>query len=115
MKISKEFYIKQQDCKVCIIVTNNTLRGCRDLYKKHNQKDPDEGYTKGFVVSWFIDQYYIMLHSEDINYTNISHEVYHLMEWISKDHNITEEESKALLIGELSGEIYKFLQTKGLI
>jgi hypothetical protein len=56
--------------------------------------------------------YYIVLLEKALSHNLISHELYHLTNRITKDIEITDEESGAWLSGFLAEKIYKVLQAK---
>jgi len=112
MKTVKTIYSKQEDCKISIIVTDDIVLEGKKLFKKHKETMEGEQNMKGFVISFDVDHYYILFNLNYIKNEKAKyHEVFHLMEWISRDRAVVDEEAKALLIGYLGEEVSKFLST----
>lgn len=114
MRNFKNLYLKQYDCKLTFIVTDDTTKENIRLNKKYKIQEQVTGNSSGFVFWSDMDQYYLVLHLDYIDKVNVrNHELFHLVKSICQPRCIDEEESQALLMGYLSEELYNFLNNKG--
>ncbi len=114
MYITKTFKHKMYDCDVQLIVTSNILKVVNNLYKKFNTGMKYTDYIAGLMLSVSMNKYYIIINSEFLTYNIINHELFHAVMSITSDRTVYEEESRALLMGTLSEDIYTFLKTKNI-
>lgn len=110
--LRKTIHIKLYDCSIKLIVTGNINQYLKGLYKKHKQTYQNDNNLAGIFDTFDLDKYYIVLNIKHLSINLVSHEIYHLVRRLSRDRNISNEESIAWLMGFISEEVYKFLKTK---
>lgn len=112
MKIKGTLKIHPFSCKVHFIVTDEVREEMNKLYKKHKGGEKFEADVEGCVFSPMLHDVYILIDIKYLTHNTIGHEIFHAVNTIQRDREITDEESGAWLIGYVSEFVYKFLKKK---
>ena len=110
MRISKTFALKMYDSDLKFII-------CPDMNKEftrisRRKKDLNvsfSGDAGGLAFSYDIHEYYILLRDDSVAHSYIAHEVLHIVERVTRDRGIRDEESRAYLCGFITKMIYEYL------
>ena len=113
MKKSKRIKLDTYNCFVTVTITDKVKSVMNGIYKKFNKKDQFTIEVEGVVVSFDIDQYYIIIDKEYLNYNTISHELFHAVVKVTEEREIVDEESQAWLMGYLAQIVYSFILDSG--
>ena len=114
MKLLKTFDLKMYESDLKFII-------CSDMQVEFNRiakrKAGDfnvsfSGDAGGLAFSANIHEYYIMLRDDSIAHSYIAHEILHIVEKITRDRGIRDEESRAYLCGHITKMIYQYLTKK---
>ena len=114
MKVLKKIKLSTYSCSMTFMVTDDVIEKVNSIYKKSKLNDTFSDVVEGVVLSFDMDNYYLIISSEYLTHDTIAHEVYHAAVRVSEDRDVTDEEAQAWLAGYITGEIYKFLQKKNL-
>ena len=114
MKVLKKIKLSTYSCSVTFMVTDDVIEKVNSIYKKSKLNDTFSDVVEGVVLSFDMDNYYLIISSQYLTHDTIAHEVYHAAVRVSEDRDVTDEEAQAWLAGYITGEIYKFLQKKNL-
>jgi hypothetical protein len=63
------------------------------------------------VFYFSISEYFIIINENYLSHNTLAHEIYHLVVKVTEPRDITDEETQSWLCGELTQDIYKFLET----
>jgi len=109
MRKTKKIKLPTYNCNVIIVITDKLKEEVNSLYKKlkSNEKFIDD--AEGVVITFDIDNYYIILDTFYLSHNTIAHEVYHATVKVTEDRDITDEESQAWLVGYITQEMYKHI------
>jgi len=112
MRTKGTLNISPFSCKLHFIVTDQLTNEMNRLYKKYKREDKFDITAEGCVFSPAMYDIYLVIDIQYLTHNTISHEVFHVVNNIQKDRDITDEESGAWLIGYVSEFVYKFLKKK---
>lgn len=112
MKTQKKIKLLTYSCNVFIIITDELKNQVNSLYKKFKNNDQFNYEAEGVVVTFDIDNYYVILDKVYLSHNTIAHELYHAVVKVTEDREIVDEESQAWLMGYLTEEVYKFIERK---
>lgn len=103
------------NCKITLTICDNVMNEVLRLYKKNKKIYSEEGCAEGIVFYFDIDNYYLIYEESFISNINcFTHELWHLIDYITNDRGIQDKETKAWLMGYLSETIYKILKSKNI-
>jgi hypothetical protein len=110
MRFFKSIPVKMYDSDLKFII-------CEDMGKEFNRiakrkKDLNvsfSGDAGGLAFSYSIHEYYVLLRADSVAHSYIAHEVLHIVERMTKDRGIRDEESRAYLCGFLTKMVYESL------
>jgi hypothetical protein len=110
-KRQKTIKIKAFDLSVVFCLTNKVHKAQESLNKKYNIKEPlvSEDEVDGLTISANFNLYIIILDLQSVSYNLVGHEVCHAVYAITKDRDITDEETMAWLTGYLCEELHLFI------
>lgn len=115
MKYLKTITLPLYQCKIKLNISSTINKEINNAYIKNKLKPIDVGNVYGVVIGFDIDTYYIFLNSNfPLTHGTLAHEILHLVESISKERDVLEEESKAWLCGYITDEIYNYLELKNI-
>ena len=115
MTTKRTINLPMYNCKVYFVVTDNLKDEVNKLYRKNKLPPLFGEEAEGVMVSFNIDNYYVIIDNDCVSHNTLAHEVHHLITRISEDRGIEDEEAEAWLSGHLSEEIYKFLDKKKIV
>jgi frataxin-like iron-binding protein CyaY len=113
MRTTKKIRLLTYNCNIFITITDDLNKQVNSLYKKFSHKDTFNCDAEGVVITFDIDNYYIILDKQYLSHNTIAHETYHAVVKVTEEREIVDEESQAWLMGYLSEEVYKFIAKKG--
>lgn len=113
MKKSKKISLDTYNCFVTITITDKLKPVVNGIYKKLGSKDPFTAEAEGVVVTFDIDNYYIVLDKGYLTNNTICHELYHTVVKVTEERDIVDEESQAWLMGYLAEKVYGFIEKSG--
>lgn len=103
------------NCKVNFIVSNDIDKEIKRISKKHKFKFTLDCEVEGIVFYFDISEYYLIISNMFLTHNTIAHEVYHLVNKITINRDITDEEAQAWLCGNLTEIIYNYLKQNKII
>jgi hypothetical protein len=113
MRIKTNIKLPLYDCNIIFILTDDLKSEVKTIYKKYKIKiSIDEGESAGMLLSPDIDVYILLIDPYYLSHNTIAHEIYHAAVRITKDRDISDEETQAWLCGHITEMIYKFLENK---
>lgn len=110
-KRQKKISIKAFGCSVLLILTDRLHLAEKQIHKKHNtmEKPCEDGEAEGVTISVGFDLYVMILDMKHISYNLVGHEVCHVVQRITRDREMEDEETMAWLTGYLCEEVHIFI------
>lgn len=110
-KRQKKISIKAFGCSVLLILTDRLHLAEKHVHKKYktSEKPCEDGEAEGVTISVGFDLYVMILDMKHISYNLVGHEVCHVVQRITNDRDITDEETMAWLTGYLCEEVHTFI------
>lgn len=113
MRLTKTFHLKMYDSDLRFIITPDISKEFKRIARSKKDFDTTfEGEAGGLAFSYYFHEYFILLRDDTVMHSYIAHEIYHIVEKMTKDREINDEEAKAYLIGYITKIIYKHLSSK---
>jgi hypothetical protein len=113
MRIKTNIKLPIYDCNIIFIITDDLKSEVKTIYKKYEIVSiEDEGESAGMLLSPDIDIYILLIDPHYLSHNTIAHEIYHAAVRITKDRDISDEETQAWLCGHITERVYKFLVNK---
>lgn len=109
MRKTKTFNLDIYNCKIVMIITDDTIEEEHKLRQKYEGTNGDDEDTDGFCLNFSNATYHIIFKHEAISHNLIAHECLHLTKAITEDRHIEDEESQAWLMGYVCSLIYEAL------
>lgn len=110
-KRQKKISIKAFGCSVLLILTDRLHLAEKHVHKKYNTLESpcEDGSAEGVTISVGFDLYVMILDMKYISYNLVAHEVCHVVQRITRDREMTDEETMAWLTGYLCEEVHGFI------
>lgn len=115
MTLKKTISINTYSCKLTVTITDEIGKDIKKLEKKFKPQEPYEIRVEGIFITQSGAQYHLLIDQKFLSHNTIAHEIYHATVAITEDRCIEDEESQAWLCGYLTGEFYKFCESKKLV
>ena len=115
MILRKTFDIKMYESDLKFIICSDMQVEFDKIAKKKEGSSFNvsfSGDAGGLAFSADIHEYYIMLKEDSVAHSYIAHEILHIVEKITKDRGIRDEESRAYLCGHITKLIYQYLKKR---
>jgi hypothetical protein len=103
------------DCKINFIISNDISKEIKRISKKHKENFTLDSYVEGIVFYFNISEYFIIINDIYLKHNTLAHEIYHLVNKITINRDITDEEAQAWLCGNLTEIIYTYLKQNKII
>ena len=113
MRKSKRIKLDTYNCFVTVTITDQLKSVANMLYRKMKSKDSFTFEAEGVVITFDIDNYYIILDTQYLTNNTICHELYHAVVKVTEDREIVDEEAQAWLMGYLAQIVYRFVYKCG--
>jgi len=116
MTIKKTLDIPVYECKLHIFIAPNIDRVIKSTMKKLGLPYEDGRPVFGFALTRFTD-YYLFLHSTNLTYNTVAHELRHIVDYILEDREFevySEKEAAAYLSGYLFEEVMHLIIKKNI-
>lgn len=110
-KRQKKINIKTFECSVMLVVTDKVHQAESLIHKKYKTSESpfEEGEADGITITVNFNLYIIILDINSVSYNLVGHEVCHVVNRITKDREINDEETMAWLTGYLCEEVHTFI------
>ena len=112
MRHLKTLHLKMFDSDLKLIICPDIEKEFNSLVKKKDLNLNFSGDAGGLAFSYDIHEYYIMLRDDAVAHSFIAHEIFHIVEKITKDRGIRDEESRAYLCGYITKMVYDYLKKR---
>lgn len=115
MRLLKTFDLKMYESDLKFIICPNMQQEFDRIAKKKAGSSFNvsfSGDAGGLAFSADIHEYYIILRDDAIAHSFIAHEILHIVERITRDRGIRDEESRAYLCGYITKLVYQYLAKK---
>jgi hypothetical protein len=96
-------------CKVHFVLSDDIDKDIKRISKRNKVKFKLDYEVEGIVFYFDINEYYLLINSNYLTHNTLSHEIFHLVNKVTKNRDITDEESQAWLCGKITEDIYKHL------
>lgn len=118
------FNIDVYNTKVHVIITADAILASKkvlELAKKHNS---DVGYVPSQVYGYTVcftkhcNEYFLIYAGDDISLNTVTHETYHLTEFIEQFKSLAQDENKeasANLNGFINQKVYQIFKKAGIV
>lgn len=111
----KTYTDKQYACKITYIITSNIEVEITKWYKRNKLKLEEFILdSEGVVLFETISHYTLIIDENCLSYNTINHELFHLTREIAVPRGIHEDESQAWIMGNVSQQLYNFINSKNL-
>lgn len=114
MTYFKTYLNKQYSCKITYVLTDDILFEIKKWYKKNKILHDELENYEGIVLYKDISHYTLILNLNYLSYNTINHELFHLTRELALPRGIQEDESQAWIMGNVSQELYNFINKKNL-
>jgi hypothetical protein len=109
--MKKTFKLNIFNCKVNFILSKDIIKDVQKIFKKNKEVFTLDCELEGIVFYFTISEYFIIINKNYLTHNTLAHEIYHLVVKVTEPRDITDEETQSWLCGELTQDIYKFLET----
>lgn len=112
-----KFRIDLFNCQLVFMITSDCGTTYRDMLQKYKcESDPQWKEFSGCCGMYFkaCKINFILIDEQKVNFNTICHEIYHAAVGITAWRHITDEETTAWVVGYISGQIFKFINSKSI-
>jgi len=102
------------NCKIFFVVTENLLKDALFLYKKYKIVPPEDvgelRDNEGLYLTFNISNHYLLIDNKYLTHNTLAHEIHHVVNNITNDRDVDDEEAEAWLCGFITEKIYLYLE-----